>query len=671
MKSIIAIATVVFSSYFFYFSQKSILQNSPGYLPVKNVALNTAGTDTDNDGLTDDFETNPLAGYPELRNLNPRHADLIVYVRWRPGLAESDVRSWMQKAKIFYANLYTSNPDSRSGINIITLFGGVLPVDDATGGALLSRYFPAELKGKAHWFEFFSGGGGQTDCGVLCCNSSAGDQGNWLGFVHEMGHQLGLSHRGPDNIAPENQEHPLNPMHPSLMNYRYSYSISNSAEKVNYSYGAFSGIPLNETNISEFFEGFTEEQLAFLKAPPFNYPVKATTSPVGTVIDWNRDGIFGQSHYRCDINDFGNNTAGRFEPALKTRITTGNVCLVNGSSVFYVLYASDNTISETQAQNITNPVDHPASVSLWKHGGRNTITLPDKKVQGDISAVKDNSWMYISYPVADGVVIYQYAMVNIEGAIASNTAIRPTHSVLVRQPENMKSQLVNVRDEIYLFTWCKKKSGDPNSNKIFYRQFTNMGELKLQHVLAETSQSDIGVCWDPEGSRLCMVRTVSRNFPNRMELVRYQFSAATHEFRSPATTLMGLPADEYRTSSRPSVAFVKLNSSMPGRIYAFHQGDGNDSVIYCTRQVGDTRYHNGWQEITLEGANTMSAVSAVNFKDDVLLAFRCRGDNNNSKSRISFIWNASGIEKSNMRDYNEVDYIRNTGLKKSLENCSR
>ena len=105
---------------------------------------------------------------------------------------------------------------------------------------------------------------------------------------------------------------------------------------------------------------------------------------------------------------------------------------------------------------------------------------------------------------------------------------------------------------------------------------------------------------------------------------------------------------------------------MPGRVYAFYKGDGN-ATIYCSRQVGDRGYNNGWEEIALEGVNAMSDMSAANYHNDIIAAYRSSDDN--SKSKIKAFYNGSGIEDYDMHDYNDVEYIRNKGLKRSLENC--
>lgn len=602
--------------------------------------------DTDKDGLSDGFEVRPgLPAYSVLEDLDPRHADLIVYFRWRdvPRFDGYDVAEWVLRAKDFFATLDADNPDGRLGMNMVPIFGGTVPaieVDTRTGADLAQAYMPAELRGYAHWIEVYPGGRGQTPA-VPGNNSSCGSDGTWRTIIHELGHQLGLGHRG----FRTEHDHPLNPLYPSLMSYRYSYSMAGSGEKIDLSHGLFRDVHLKETDISEHLPGFYPHQLGFLTEAPFNYRLRSTEGDRGTFIDWNRDGVFGQSHYRCDINQYGSiHTAVYCGPA-EVNVASGGVCAVSNGDSFYLLWPKN---SAGAAAKETDLATDPGEVYIWNNTDRQAVRLTDRIARGPVSAVLHHSdWLYVAVPVTDGTQLLQFSNLRVGACIATGTVPRAADSRFIPHAASVKTQLVSAGDKVLLLSWS------PGAG-IGYRKCGDRRETGPERHLTGTSIVDIGACWHPDSAHLCFASTRAGG---RLELKRYTFSLDSLVLVG--SEPIGLSWDASRTRKRPALAYAKLNTAMPGAIYVYYKAE-NDTGVFCSRQVRDRSYNGGWEEVFLDGVDAASNITVASRKDDILLAYR------NKDGQVRAMYNASGIEDQEMWDFDDVDHIRNMGLRESL-----
>src|SRR5262245_23375510 len=148
--------------------------------------------------------------------------------------------------------------------------------------------------------EINVGGGGQA--AELGDMGGCGQGAFWACFLHEFGHQVGLSHAGGPLTG-------MCPTYTSLMSYAYSYGFNDDGNQIHYSDGAMASLVLNETHLSERLP-LPLDKIAFLAKGPYRF--KLQTDGDTTLIDWNRNGQFDEGVVRADIDDVYGVGSGRF-----------------------------------------------------------------------------------------------------------------------------------------------------------------------------------------------------------------------------------------------------------------------------------------------------------------------------------------------------------------------
>ena len=301
--------------------------NTRVFVSASDTGTDPLVMDTDDDGIDDGDEVLGSVGGLDLPGMgtNPLRKNILIEYDWfadlegggahdhRPTLAT------ITRVKLAFANAPVDNPDGSTGITAIQDYGqgGLFTegtevsdpdgcIEDGVAGsdyaAFAAGNFPSDRMGYFHYSLMIhqhdadgpgsclgasssSGEAIYNDYRLLVSsnwwhNASDGDQ--WVAntIVHELGHNLNLSHGGERFTAQQSLNY--KPNYPSVMNYRYQFGgvdvtcdgLADGA--LNYSSGL--NLTLDESNL--------DESVGVCGAPG---------------VDWNVDGDAGDSGIQVDV----------------------------------------------------------------------------------------------------------------------------------------------------------------------------------------------------------------------------------------------------------------------------------------------------------------------------------------------------------------------------------
>lgn len=251
-----------------------------------------ANIDSDGDGLLDTIDggtfTAPSGNTIDLAGMgtNKWHKDILVEVDWVT-VAQPDADIWAQIEAVF-DNAPVLNPDSSLGVNIIidrgqggafteggqTLTPNHTTMDFGTSMATgyvdfftyKNNFFNADRLRLFHYGIFGRARpGGSSGRGEIWGNdfmvtfATFGEFAQELAqngtFVHELGHNLGLTHGGHLSTAAAERHQTMKPNFPSTMSYRWQFPAPSTdcnwtSERVQgYSSGSY--LVINEPSVNE------------------------------------------------------------------------------------------------------------------------------------------------------------------------------------------------------------------------------------------------------------------------------------------------------------------------------------------------------------------------------------------------------------------------------------
>jgi hypothetical protein len=654
--------------------------------------------DTDNDGIPDEWERSghgPLN--PRIHDVRVGRQDVVLVVSRRPGLRWATIEPALNRVREFYRNVPTRNPDGSTGINIVIVQGPELPASDAETeyGATYPRAFPAAWRGIGHGYlvENGAGGGGQTASPEFSASGYS-----WHTIAHELGHQLQLDHLPPDSG--------VSPLFPSIMSYAYSYNFGGDANAVRFSDGAFASTVLNENSLNETLP-FPLARVRFLENE-FGFRLRAAGAS-STQVDWDRDGVFGETNISADINDAY--AVGVQMPFVDAGPASGAPSMVQIGSQLHLVYPA-----LTGAPTGWSAARAGGFLTLQTHSGGSSFSAPRRlvarRLTSDPSAAAFGNRLavaYVSGARAGGAGLPFVTLFNTTasgvgegGAEALDLDQMVNQAVLAGGLVQGASQNVPLQntptipgvaspttrltapsmDRLWMFTW------NESTRAIRVTEVTDRAAAgaarPLPHIergasyeimngsTALRSDNEIGAAYDTLTGKMILVtyethwdqpnkirvNTLRRNAEGRWvyESHRYVGNETTGAWGNNASSIVLNPR-------QPIDGHSQMNIYIRG-------GAADDalSTHYLLREIADRTQHDGWRiKMMIDDWNqSLSPPAGALFNGTQAFAFRLPNTDPRAPSGIIF-YRQTGVVTGPLRDMNEVAFLQSTGIRRALE----
>lgn len=623
--------------------------------------LNSAGADQDQDGATDAEESaygsDPLDGDTDLDGLldgweihgeggidmpglgaSPIRQDCFVYLQRIGEVDEAGARAEIDRAVQTWAGLPVVNRDGTSGINLHPLW---LPALGAEAGAKAwwtngEEQMPKKAKGLAHYIQITPGGGGQS--------SELGDAGGcganalWATFLHEFGHQVGLSHSGGSLPG-------MCPIYTSLMNYAYSYGYEDDYWKIHYSTGALMDLELNEAALRERLE-IPYARLAFLARGPFSFKVQEDGA--GTLIDWNRNGSFETEPVRADITDVYGADGGIRHQVAKTIV---GASIVNHRNQLWVF-----SVNREKVLEMRSALENEGQFS-------EPVALTQVAATGDLWATTDGERITLFVPTAAGVAVLA-ALAAADLASASPALI----------PDSQAAQVSGFvhGGQTHALLWNSLDS------PVRISEAGAGGAWQVPRPFADlhSSMAPSGV-EDPQSGELVVgfgMEIVAESGTQRSWRVARYRPAAEDSWTAQSERIVGGAAAGWYGNSRPVLLLEsEAADPAPGRLHFIARGwiDPADANCcwYEAITIGDATQADGWRLRRWydEWTTTKSPVGACFYKGDLALSYRWFGNvHGDDDETLQVAFHGLGVHDEILKDFDDVSEISNYGLARSI-----
>lgn len=598
----------------------------------KKLGSNPYDLDSDDDGLLDGWEVNGYGGLDlAAMGCSPTRQDVLVYLqRWSDVDGARVAKDW-KRIVDYYAKLPVKNVKGPGGIGIHGLFLAPLKrgVEKKKHWRELGNaYLPRAARGLAHYMVIGPGGGGQSSLwGTM---GGCGVRAFYAVFIHEFGHQLGLSHTGGDRPN-------WCPIYPSLMNYAYSYSLKGKRRNISYSHGRLANHILREDQLKEELP-FAYKDVEFLAHSPYRYRLKKA-GPKKTLIDWNRNGQFDKGIIQADINCGYSTSAGKRHTLGKTKFAP---VLVSVKGQVYVLWFNE--------KNALSARPYKGGVSWGK-----TVKLESYKPTGEPSGIGLNGQLILAIPEENGVCI-----------VSGKEVKGLKRSYILPKSRGVSVALTVFGGRCYALLWHSKKKNI---------ELLELGSKAIVSRVLLPLKSEIapGACEDPiEGDLIVGVAGYVNKRSYRWKVARlFKEERAGWMLRS--ETWVEGKKGRAAGSLRPLLIFERgANAGPSGRLHWLAPGivskKNPRSCFYDAMSLGDKKYKSGWlvKRYYDEWTRTRSPLGAVWHKGEVLLAYRWDGGGAKKNNRLQVGHRGLGIDKEPMSDHNDVEVISKFGLNHSI-----
>jgi hypothetical protein len=521
-----------------------------------------------------------------------------------------------------------------------------------------------------------TGGGGQS--GQMADAGSCGQHACYATFVHEFGHQLGLDHAGFWDAG-------WSPTYPSLLNYSYSYQLNGRGEGIGYSNGLLASMVLDERSLDEYLP-VPPGSVGYLSGPPYRYKIKPALDGKGTLIDWNWNGVFGETNIAADINyGYSTNAGPRHKPG-RSRSATTLVAHGQGDEARLLFVTGDLRRDEKGAPITADgkPLIVDASPALrlymkvWQgsdpvtEGDRwsdETVVEPDG-MTGDPVGVYAAGATWIAYPMADGVHTRRVTL-DEKGAPTIGAA------ELVPGSAGVQPTLVPWGGSLLMLSWRDAKA------PVTFRAVDLGAEPPVfgpERDLPVISLVPVGAAPSPDGQSLWIGLTEDQDAgrPTRWQVRRLTRNAADGSFAEAQREWVGGPDAQHRGEGRV-VVLCEPNPGFPdGQVYFLQcgmmGGSPRSSCHYIGMRVKNQDVHGGWlvRRYYDEWSTSSSAPGACLFRDDIAYVMRwAAAPDSDGSTELHVGFFGRGFDHGKMGDFDDVTFIRDIGLTHSIPCAGR
>lgn len=608
-----------------------------------------------NDGLLDGWKKYGYRGLDfKALGCKPGQADVLCLISRFDGVKQETLDAGVKRIESFYANLPTKNADGTTGIHFHPVLLDPIKGEDERNSWWVNRgkFLPDKWRGLVHWMQVTPGGGGQSN--ELSDGGTCGQNALWAVFVHEFGHQLGLNHEG---FSPGY----ASPIYTSLMNYTYSYRFNDSLENVHYSDGAFSALKLKESDLDETLP-FPIEKMQFLGKGPYNFPLKADGDK--TLVDWNRNGIYGEKHVKASITYAYSIGGGTRDDLGRTRTKTAP-WLFEHRGQAYLLYGNNDAHPDPKLDPSIGP-DRPGRLILrhmikpqqWE----SEITIESGGLSGDPVATSFDGKILAAYQTVDGVMGRWIE--------PGKSDVKMSNPFVIDSNKDLVPTIGVYGKRAYVFLT------NPSDGKVTYRIFDGTKMIKEPKTLDFPSSNPVGLCTDTKSGEaiLALAQDQDKGRTNRWQYRRLTADADGVLHQSSGPFWVEGETGGARGSGRMIPLFDATKDAGPnGRVIIIAKGLTNAatpwSCCYMAHEIADSKFHGGWlvKRYYDEWTQSRSAPAACWFKDDMLYAYRwVDGGQGETDNMLHVAYRGTGLQQATLGDFDDISYIRGFGLANSI-----
>lgn len=611
-------------------------------------------TDGDRDGLLDHWERGEVRpGGLDLPALgcSSLGQDIIVEIQRFSNVDAEVVEREIARAADYYASLPTLNPGGVSGIRLHPIHRESIP-EDREGEAwqtLGAEFHPERHRGVTHWMLIGSGGGGQS--GQTADRGTCGVRALYATFLHEFGHQVGLDHTGHWGPA-------WCPTYSSLMSYSYNYQLGGDANAIRYSDGRLGSLELTEADLDETLP-LSANDLAFLAGPPYRYPLRPSPDGAQTLIDWNWNGIFGESEVSADINYGYSTQAG---PRHHIGKTLAAPTLVDHGGCLLV-FGAEAPLEGRQGLRLTARLwegeDPAVDGARWSE----EMDIEPDDVVGDCTAVHWAGTTWIAYQTSAGIAI-RPVHIDVDQVRAGDPVDIPLSAAA-------QSTLAAVDGRLLLLMW--RDADTPVAARWLDPSDDGGVGVGDEFDLPLLSESPVGAVEGALGTLwIGLTEGQDESRPGRWQVREFAVGpgGALTEI---AKEWIGGEAAQHRGDGRIVLLWEPEEGlGARGRLYFFQCGTFSEthpwSCHYFAMRVAEQDVHGGWlvRRYYDEWSQSRSGPGVAWYREDIAYAMRWQAEAAQPSCDdliVSFF--GRGIESDPMGDFDDIGFISSLGIARS------